>query len=79
MPRPKSQEAPQPIRLSRNAALGACDFGITPPSSIELDEVQVRVRAYERFVERDGRDGSAEVDWLEAERELRERRWNGLG
>jgi outer membrane protein TolC len=28
-------------------------------------------RAYERYRERDGQDGSAMLDWLEAERELR--------
>ena len=34
-------------------------------------EEQIRVRAYERYVARQGRPGSAETDWIEAEREVR--------
>jgi hypothetical protein len=34
-------------------------------------EQQIRVRAYERYLKRQGRPGSAENDWIEAEREVR--------
>ena len=76
MPKSQSKAAPRP-RISRYARLGDT-FGITPPSSIELDPDAVRTRAYERFLARGGSIGTPEEDWLEAERELRERRWNGL-
>jgi hypothetical protein len=39
-----------------------------------LDEA-IRVRAYERYLQRQGRPGSAENDWLEAEREVRGAVW----
>jgi hypothetical protein len=68
-----------PARISPAASLGNPDLGIRPPASIELDENHERLRAYERYLERAGHEGSPEADWLEAERELRERRWNGLG
>ena len=42
-------------------------------------EEQIRVRAYERFIARQGRPGSAEVDWLEAEREVRSSLWKTKG
>ena len=33
---------------------------------------EIRARAYQKFCARNGGPGSAEVDWLEAERELRD-------
>ena len=38
-------------------------------STIELTE-QIRARAYELWIERGCRDGSAEQDWIEAEAEI---------
>jgi len=38
-------------------------------------ENAIRVRAYERYVQRQGRPGSPENDWLEAEREVRSTMW----
>ncbi len=39
-------------------------------------EDQIRVRAYERYLERQGRPGSPETDWAEAEREVRSASWS---
>ena len=78
MGKPKRPEGVGGIQLSPEAELGRVDLGIPPPASISLDENEVRVRAYERFLEREGRDGDADGDWLEAEREIRERRWNRM-
>jgi Protein of unknown function (DUF2934) len=38
-------------------------------------EDAIRVRAYERYLQRQGSPGSAENDWLEAEREVRSTMW----
>jgi hypothetical protein len=39
-------------------------------------EQRIRVRAYERYLERQGRPGSPETDWAEAEREVRSASWS---
>jgi hypothetical protein len=38
-------------------------------------EERIRLRAYERYVQRQGRPGTAETDWIEAEREVRSTMW----
>jgi hypothetical protein len=44
---------------------------LTEPKSLSSPtREQIERRAYELFVARQGRDGSAEQDWLQAEREL---------
>ena len=40
---------------------------------VQLDEQDVADLAYQRWVERGCPQGSADLDWLEAERELRSR------
>ena len=40
----------------------------------EIDQERISGRAYERYVERGREDGRDLDDWLEAKRELRERR-----
>jgi hypothetical protein len=40
----------------------------------EPSEEDIRMRAYHRYLERGGGDGMAFEDWLEAERELRDRK-----
>ena len=44
--------------------------GVTGANQCPLDE-QIRLRAYERYLQRQGRPGSPEGDWMEAEREVR--------
>jgi len=62
--RPATQAEPQEIlpapRIESN--------GVEPPS---IDEI--RLRAYYRYMERDGGDADELADWLEAESELRGR------
>jgi hypothetical protein len=42
---------------------------------VNIDD-QIRVRAYERYLERQGRPGSPETDWADAEREVRSASWS---
>jgi len=44
------------------------------PTDTQLEEA-IRVRAYERYLQRQGQAGSPENDWLEAEREVRSTIW----
>jgi hypothetical protein len=46
-----------------------------PDPDRQLEE-RIRVRAYERYLERQGRPGSPETDWAEAEREVRSTVWS---
>jgi hypothetical protein len=39
----------------------------------EPSEEEIRIRAYRRYLERGGSDGQDFDDWLEAERELKQR------
>jgi hypothetical protein len=41
------------------------------PASPTLEEI--RIRAYEFYLARNGRNGTPEGDWIQAERDLRER------
>jgi hypothetical protein len=45
-----------------------------PDDSIRPTDEDIRVRAYHRYLERGGGHGSDFDDWLEAERDLRQRR-----
>ena len=50
--------------------------GNAPPDSdadLRPDEDEIRRRAYQRYLERGGGDGQDFDDWLEAERELRQK------
>ena len=62
--RPATQAEPQEIL----PAPGSESNGVEPPS---IDEI--RLRAYYRYMERDGGDADELADWLEAESELRGR------
>ena len=42
--------------------------------SAEPSDEAIRIRAYERYLERDGGHGMDFEDWLEAKRELRDRK-----
>jgi hypothetical protein len=62
--RPATQAEPPDI----GPAPGSESNGVEPPS---IDEI--RLRAYYRYMERDGGDADELADWLEAESELRGR------
>ena len=70
MPGRESRRLAEPLDES-GAPLG--DAGV--PSSRGVEEA-IRVRAYERYLQRQGRPGSPETDWLEAEREVRSTMWS---
>ena len=46
------------------------------PTDIEITEEHIRIRAYERYLERGGSHGGDFDDWLEAEKELKSPRHN---
>ena len=61
----------RPIELDPELASGpARAFGSLSLGSGPSED-DIRLRAYQRFLERGGSDGMAFDDWLEAERELR--------
>ena len=77
-----AQTQPAPGASSEgNVGPGATKPGATNGSQnprtdpVNIDD-QIRVRAYERYLERQGRSGSAETDWMEAEREVRSASWS---
>ncbi len=43
------------------------------PTAVAQNEEEIAKRAYEIYLERGAEDGHALADWLQAERELRER------
>jgi hypothetical protein len=43
-----------------------------PKAATPALEERIRIRAYERYLERAGQDGSEMTDWLEAEDEIRQ-------
>ena len=49
-----------------------------PKATIPAMEERIRIRAYERYLERAGRDGSDIEDWLQAEEEVRQEESLGL-
>jgi hypothetical protein len=59
-----------------NTANEAVQGGSNQSSSMssEPSDEDIRMRAYQRYVERGGGDGMDFEDWLEAERELKTRR-----
>ncbi len=62
-----------------SAAAASAKMGnasIDPESSIESE---IRLRAYERFIARQGSPGDANDDWCCAEREIRDRMWSRDG
>jgi hypothetical protein len=84
-PRAEARElatAAKPPELPRHAASSTeIDINRDPAeehlevdnSTVSPDEDEIRRRAYQRYLERGGADGSDFDDWLEAERELRQK------
>jgi hypothetical protein len=50
---------------------------MTPSDQDRPTDDKIRLRAYERYVERQGRGGTPEDDWYQAEREVRSSFWSG--
>ena len=84
--RPTRSEARDLATLSnqplppRDASSTEIDIGreptnVPPDNDADLNpsEEDIRQRAYQRYLERGGGDGQDFDDWLEAERELRQR------
>jgi DUF2934 family protein len=74
-------EAPRPKarRPRKTAPPEPAPIGAPPPESIGRPVIEptlddIRRRAYERYLERGGKHGQHFDDWLEAERELREKK-----
>jgi hypothetical protein len=47
----------------------ATESSVTRPAPVSLEE-RIRARAYAKYLQRDGQDGSAVDDWLRAEAEI---------
>jgi hypothetical protein len=59
------EERPNPTLASAHDRSGSMSM------SSEPSDEDIRMRAYQRYLERGGRDGMDFQDWLEAERELK--------
>ena len=68
MTRPADEEPTSSAALEQGGQAGRPATQAEPPS---IDEI--RLRAYYRYMERDGGDTDELADWLEAESELRGR------
>jgi hypothetical protein len=72
--------APKPLTSVRSKRTAQADSETTgtpgPPAPPDADptEDDIRHRAYQRYLERGGRNGSEVDDWLSAEQELRGKR-----
>lgn len=44
--------------------------GVAPGDDVLLIQKRIALRAYELYLQRNGADGHAEEDWLQAEREI---------
>ncbi len=58
-------------RRPRNVSRSKCAASITPPAAPTVE--QIRQRAYEIYLARNGRPGNPDWDWQQAELELRAR------
>lgn len=65
----KSLEA-APKRTVKKAKLAGIELPDNPPLSSDELLAHIRRRAYELFLQRNPAEGSAETDWLQAEREV---------
>jgi Protein of unknown function (DUF2934) len=76
----RHESMPDLVRRGSNSELpnipepgDAADRAQAESMSSEPSEEDIRLRAYHRYLERGGEHGTHFDDWLEAERELRER------
>jgi len=64
----------EPVAVSQAAVVAAASFAVERPiHAADLNPEEVRRKAYEIYVNRGGSTGSEIEDWLEAERQLRNR------
>jgi hypothetical protein len=66
--------APRPKRTRAAAQPRAAEQNPVGPSAAEPSTDDIRRRAYERYEERGGSHGGHFDDWLEAEKELKNRK-----
>jgi Protein of unknown function (DUF2934) len=67
---PREAASSTAIDIEREREPEPLDSGV---ASSEPNEDEIRRRAYQRYLERGGGDGQDFDDWLEAERELRQK------
>jgi hypothetical protein len=60
-----NEESPNPARTSADERSGSMSMASAP------SDEDIRMRAYQRYLERGGSHGMEFEDWLEAERELK--------
>lgn len=72
---PEAQSAKRQTQPRREAVGDPVEAGAESRSiALEPSEEDIRVRAYQIYLERGGDDGADFDDWLRAERELKQRR-----
>jgi hypothetical protein len=77
---PRARRAPRQADSPRDIHYEEPSSGVRPPMSMsEADDVDpshddIRLRAYHKYLERGGGHGLDFEDWLEAERELKQKR-----
>jgi hypothetical protein len=79
MAKRRKGEAADNVALAPEERTGQHAMESTPQFNAELSDAmddEIAARAYEIYRERGGTDGRALDDWLQAERELSERRGN---
>jgi hypothetical protein len=74
-PAPATHESTPAAGRSRRVSTAATEASRSPraargPSPVRPDDDQIRLRAYELSLQRDGHHGDPLEDWLRAEREL---------
>ena len=73
----ETASAPKPLasaRPKRSAPADSETTGTPAPPDADPTDDDIRHRAYQRYLERGGRNGSEVDDWLSAEQELKKRR-----
>jgi Protein of unknown function (DUF2934) len=72
--------SPRKRSTSKKPAAGAAEArkpnGSSAPTDVDPTEDDIRLRAYQRYLERGGEHGADFDDWLEAEKDLRSTRHN---
>lgn len=73
-PKPKAKaRAPKKTDASRTVVAVETTETVIVSTVVGPTEEDIRIRAYHRYIERGGHHGQDLEDWVEAERELRER------
>ena len=73
----ETAKAPKPLTSARSKGTAQAHSetaGAPAPPDVDPTDDDIRHRAYQRYLERGGRNGSEVDDWLHAEQELKKRR-----